>query len=208
MNKVFLFLFTGVVVLLLLGSYFFTRQRGADNGAVTSQLNEEKSLYENQAHGYTVEYPSVLQIQEYSPESVAFGTLEGESMDAEVEVRILTFEGEPGQSLQEVAGVQLMNLCAADGPGESFSCTDVLSSNEFQSDSGVTGFEYRLHGEKQVFASNEITEDPRGPFYVFPLETSAAASKVLVVLPPMNRDSVDVSEAVVTEMARSLQRTE
>lgn len=205
MNKAFLFLFAALVMILFAGSYWISRSR---TPAPNSELNTETSLYQNAAHAFSVEYPADLQVKEYTPESITFGRIDGEMVDGQADIRILTFESEPGQSFQEVAGVQLMNLCAADGPGESFSCTDVTSANEFQSSSGVSGWEFRLRGELQNFASNEVTEDPRGPFYVFPLSSGATASQVLVVLPPMNKNSLDVSEAVVTGIAQSLQRTE
>jgi hypothetical protein len=205
MNKILLIPLTAVILILLGGSYWVSRNR---DSVEMAQLNTETSLYTNEAYAYSVEYPADLQVQEYGDESVTFGRIDGEMVDGQADVRILTFESEPGQSFQEVAGVQLMNLCAADGPNETFSCTDVTSVTEFQSASGVSGFEFRLRGERLNFTSNEVTEDPRGPFYVFPLDTSATASQVLVVMPPMNKDSMDVSEAIMTDIATSLRRTE
>ena len=169
---------------------------------------EEASLhqYANADHGFSLSYSADLGIVEYTPDMATIGhPIEG-GIDGVADVRVMILMGEPGESLQDTAARELADLCAADGPSGSFSCTGVKSAMPFVTESGMTGFEIYLTGSLTDIPSGNVSEVGKGPFYAFVLETGATATKVLIVHAPLNK-SVEESDAdAIRAIAKSLSR--
>lgn len=160
--------------------------------------------YANAEHGYALSYPERLNIQEYTPEIATIGTpIEG-GIEGVADVRVEVVEGEPGASFAESAARQLANLCAADGPDASFSCTGLKSVVPFATDTGTAGFEIFLTGERTDRAAGTVTETDKGPYIAFVLATSASATKVLIVHAPLNVDAAGADRALIETIAKSV----
>lgn len=164
--------------------------------------------YENADYGYAVSYPESLAVREYAGGNTAFGTEEGELFLGAAEVRVITVEGAAGESLQEAAARELSNLCAADGPGQSFSCTGVAQVEPFTATDGRRGYALYLKGEMTNLATNAKTAYSKGPFFVFPLQMSATMGRALVVHPPLNMTTDEADATLIRAIAKSVTVTE
>lgn len=160
--------------------------------------------YQNTVNGYSLLYPSSLQQKEYSPDNVVFGHISKEQVEGVVEATIMNVEGEVGKTYEDTVGTQLMNLCAADGPTSSFSCTRVEQVQPFISVTEVSGHVFNLGGELTDLETGEKVVKGKGPFFVFPLATSATVSKVLVIHPPLNKYADEVDSALIRSVAESV----
>lgn len=166
------------------------------------------SYYTSEGYGYTVAYPSTLQVKEYQPEYVTIGHISGtgdeEFVDGVAEIRTEVIEGSPEQSFSEAIAERLEMLCAADGPNESFSCTGVERSNPFATASGISGTELYLVGELKNLKTGSTTAISKGPYYVFVLATGATATRALVIHAPLNQPAAEADAGVIEAVAKSL----
>lgn len=183
----------GACIVLLMGGFYVLSTTDTTEAPV--EHTETNNIYTNSFHGYSLQYPAGTNVTETSSESVTFGN--------EVEASIVNIEGEAGQSWQDVATDYLINMCAADGPTGSFTCTEAQSQQPVTSESGLEGFVIYLNGELQNFETDETTQEDRGPFFVFPLQTSATVSKILVVHPPLNQSSGNANSEMIRKIALS-----
>lgn len=186
----------GACIVLLIGGFYVIST--TDPTETPVEQTETNNIYTNSVHGYSLQYPSGTTVTETSSESVTFGN--------EVEASIVNVEGEAGQTWQEAATAYLTNMCAADGPTGSFSCTEVLQSNTVTTQSGLEGIVVDLNGELQNFETGEKTVEGRGPFYAFPLANSATGSKLLVVHPPLSQETEDSATEMVRNIALTAQK--
>src|SRR5690606_11580249 len=121
MNRTFTLIIGSIFFIGLIGfAWFFT-----PNEAAAPEPANEPTAYENATQGYALSYPSDLAILEYAPDMATIGRPLGGGIDGVVDVRTVTIEGLPGETPAMAAARELANLCAADGPGSSFSCTGV-----------------------------------------------------------------------------------
>jgi hypothetical protein len=162
------------------------------------------STYESKEQGYSVSYPSSLQFKEYPSGTVVFGTVQGESVSGVAEVSVMTFAGTAGKTFSDVLAQRLQSLCAADGPTASFSCTGIERSDIVTADSGVEGFRFYLKGQMKDLRAGTTTALSKGPFFVFPVASSATASKVVAIYPPLNVTASEADVAAVERIAMSL----
>lgn len=169
---------------------------------VWSSANE--SVYENSVHGYSLVYPDTLDIREYGDENAVIGTIEPDMVQGRAEIRILNVQGEAGQSLHQAVVEQLKNLCAADGPSASFSCTGIISTEPFTTMYGEQGFVLVLKGELKNLETGETEIIPKGPHYVLTIASSAMISKVLVIHPPLNQAQTDADTETIRSIAESV----
>jgi hypothetical protein len=200
MNRTFTIIIGLLFLFALAGfAYFFTPNEAAapEDIATTKE-------YRNEAHGFALAYPTSLSVLEYTPEIATIGTPIESGIDGVAEVRVMTIEGEPGQSFMEAAARDLKSLCAADGPDASFSCTGTDSVKPFTSAKGAAGFEVYLAGELRTASTGAVTEVRKGPYYGFLLATSAGASKVLIVHAPLNKDADEADAATIRVIADSV----
>lgn len=204
MNRIFTILIGIVFLIGVLGFLYFL----TPNQPVPTPQAEavEANAYVSDTHGFSLSYPENLSILEYTDDMASVGTLIEGGIDSVADVRAMVLVGEPGESLEDTAARELANLCAADGPTGSFSCTGVKSVMPFITSSGVPGFEIYLTGALTELLSGTVTEVNRGPFYAFVLETGATVTKVLIVHAPLNR-SVEESDAdTIRTIAKSVSR--
>jgi hypothetical protein len=162
--------------------------------------------YANGTYGYSLSYPATLDVQEYLPEDVVFGHIDGDMVEGVAEARVVTVEGEPGKSFAEAAADQFKNLCAADGPTGSLSCVGLKSADPFTTDSGVSGWRIVLIGEMTRFGTGTTTTTvfDKGPFYAFVATTSASATSAVVIHAPLNQSLEEADTATIEDIARSL----
>lgn len=206
MNKILPVLVIILILAGLGGILYFSTQNSAQLVSQTENPpQDERRVYQNETHGYSLSLPGTLDIREYSPDNVVFGQVEVEEVNGVVEARVIEVQGQAGRSIQEVVSDQLITLCAADGPTTSFSCTGVEQQQPLSSESGVEGFVVYLTGELTNLETQEVTERGKGPFFVFPLSSSATMSKVVVIHPPLNLYASEADSEQVREVAMTFQ---
>jgi hypothetical protein len=179
------------LIILAIGISFFVYRDGA-------------RTYTNSVHAFSLLYPHQLDVREYGDDNAVFGNISADTIAASAESRIITVQGQAGQSLDEAVSEQLQNLCAADGPSQSFSCTGMQSSQPFITDSGREGFVIVMKGELKNLETGSANQIPKGPYYIIPLSTSATISKVLVIHPPLNITAAEAEHELLDAIARSV----
>ena len=183
-----------VAVVLALGAAFFVVQSSSQDG----------KTYKNSVNAFELTYPSDLDIKEYTDDIATIGHVDNDTVDGLVDVRVITAQGEAGQTMQDAVADQLKNLCAADGPTTTFSCTTTLSTEPFVTDNGDEGFVLLLNGELKHLASSTVESVPHGPYYVLPIATSATISKVLVIMPPLNQSAAEADGDLIQAVAKTV----
>jgi len=163
----------------------------------------ETSTYRNDVYEYTVTVPEGLDIKEYLPENVVFGHIEGDMVDGVVEVRAMTVRGQSGETFLDAVARELANLCAADGPNASISCTGIESSEEFRT-GGLVGTELYLKAELKEFPSGNMTGFTKGPYFVFQRQSSASGSSILVIHAPLNQNADEADIDTIRTVAESV----
>jgi hypothetical protein len=165
----------------------------------------ETKTYTNDTYGYAVSYPATLDVQEYLPEDVVFGHIDGDMVAGVAEARVVTIEGEPGKTFIEAAADQLKNLCAADGPTGSLSCTGLKSADPFTTDAGIQGWRIVLAGKKETFGANATsTEFDKGPYYAFITKTGSTTTQAIVIHAPLNLSYEESDSAAIEAIAKTL----
>lgn len=164
----------------------------------------EDTTYTSSVHTFTLSYPASLDVKEYTDDIVTIGIVSENAVDGVAEARVITAQGQAGQSWQDAVADQLKNLCAADGPTTSFSCTDTLSMEPFTTANAEQGFYILLKGELRELSNNTTSDIPKGPYYLIPLQSSATISKVLVISPPLNVNASDADATLVRAIAESV----
>ncbi len=188
-----------VLIMIALGVTVFAYQSTQDEG----------KTYKNSVYGYTLIYPADLDVKEYGEDNAVFGIITDDAVEGRAEVRVITAQGEAGQTLQDAVADQLKNLCAADGPTASFSCTDTTSTEPFTTANAEQGYVLMLKGELVKRESSSTPEViPMGPYYVVPLSNSATISKVVVVMPPLNQNTSQAHTELVRTIAESVRLTQ
>jgi len=165
--------------------------------ATTTPNENTTQTYHNSVYGYSLIYPRDLQLEEYSPDNASFGST--------AEVRVVSITGTPGTQFIDAVTEHMSMLCAADGPQTSFNCTGAGQVQPFTSDSDVQGFTFYLNGELRNLADNSTTAVGKGPYFAFPLKSSAAGSLVLVVHPPLNQSAGEADSSLIRSIAETVQ---
>lgn len=163
----------------------------------------EANFYRNDVYEYTVTVPEGLDIKEYLPENVVFGHIEGDMVNGVVEVRAMTVRGQAGETFLDAVARELANLCAADGPNASISCTGIESSEEFRAD-GLVGTELYLKAELKEFPSGTVSAFTMGPYFVFQRQSSASGSSILVIHAPLNQNADEADIDTIRSVAESV----
>lgn len=204
MNRTFTILI-GIIFLIGVAGflYFLT-----PNSSSVEERADNQIAYENTDHGFSLSYPASLDILEYTDDMASIGTLIEGGIRGDVDVRVQIIEANAGESFADAAARDLANLCAADGPDESFSCTGVDSVRPFAADSGEPGFELYLKGENMTLSTQAKESVRKGPYYVFALSTGATATKVLIVHAPLNLSSEEADSALIESIAKSVRIAE
>ena len=166
-------------------------------------MRDEDKTYKNTVYGYELNYPRSLDAKEYSDDNVVFGLITKDAVVARAEARVITAQGESGQSLEDAVADQLKNYCTADSPSESFSCADTISTEPFATENGNAGFVLMLKGKLKNISSGAEREIPKGPYYVVTLASSPTISTVLVVSPPLNQTAPDADSHLIKTIAVS-----
>lgn len=188
-------IYAGAVVLVIaLGAAFFVFQSASGAGKV----------YKNSVNKYELTYPNSLEVKEYTDDITTIGVITNDAVDGRADVRVVTAQGEAGQTMEDAVADQLKNLCAADGPTASLSCTSTISTEPFATDNGEAGFVLMLNAELKNLKTGTVESIPYGPYYVVPLATSATISRVLVVMPPLNLSAREAHAALIKAMAQSV----
>ncbi len=182
------------LIVIALGVAFFVWQTADDADKV----------YKNGVYGYSLMYPAQFNVKEYTDDIATIGIVSDDAVDGRVDIRVVTAQGEAGQTQQDAVAVQLQNLCAADGPEASFSCTGTLSTEPFTTNLADAGFVLMLKGELKELKTGTVQEVLMGPYYVLTLASSATISKVLVIMPPLNRNASEADAELIRSIAESV----
>jgi len=191
-----------VVIGFVMGALYLY-ERSEKNQATTEGTSTTKE-FRNTDHGYALSYPEDLDLVEFTDDMASIGHLIEGGVASVAEVRVAIIQGNPGESFVDAARRNLADLCSADGPEASFSCTGLKSGLPFQTTSGEQGYEIYLEGELRTLATGSVEKAERGPFYVFLIEGDAGASKVLIVHAPLNLPTVEVAVDVIRTIAKSV----
>lgn len=194
-----------VVIGIAMGALFFFERSKKEE--TLEQVNAPKE-YRNSDHGFSLTYPATLDILEYTDDMAGIGTLIEGGIASVVDVRVAIIQGEPGESFMEAAARNLSDLCAADGPGSSFTCTGVDRTAPFVSTSGAIGLEVYLTGELKTLDTGAVQTVQKGPFYVFLIQGDASVSKVLIVHAPLNQNRDESDAETIKNVAASVKITE
>lgn len=163
--------------------------------------------YESDIYRFSFEAPARYDIKTYTDQSIAIGERTGDGGFKSVsEVIIIEAGDDPYLSFMAYIESQLTNMCAADGPEQSRSCTAVVSSEPFTAEGGLPGTKYVLMEETRTLADDSVTEREVGPFYVFDLSAENPDKDLvaLVVRVPM-AESLPGSEEVTNSVAASVE---
>ncbi|HVS79548.1 MAG TPA: hypothetical protein VHF05_01085 [Candidatus Paceibacterota bacterium] len=168
----------------------------------TAPATPPVATYGNTAYGYELDFPPELETRMYSQDDVVFGHKEGDGIDGVAEARVLKTGDAEGGELENAVIGEMANLCAADGPNESLSCSgaDQAGAQAFISDSGLRGFIFYLSGEIKNTSAGSSTPIEKGPYVAFPLTDGAT----LVIHPPLNKNAKETDASVITQVAKSV----
>ncbi len=185
------------LMIMAIGSAFFVWQ----------SAHREGKTYKNSVFGYTLTYPSNLNVKEYTDDDTVFGIVSRDSIDGRAEVRVITVQGEAGQTVHDAVADQLKSLCDANGPNSSFTCSDTISTEQFTTANAEQGYVVMLRGKRKDLRSGIDEDVPMGPYYMITLATTASISKVVVVAPPLNQDNEKADALLIRSMAQSVRVT-
>jgi hypothetical protein len=165
--------------------------------------------YHNVAYGYTVRFPDTLQVHVYAAEHLVLGSALNDVFDASVQLgRTPARPDEPRPaSCEAFAEQQARLLCAADGPGMTARCTDVIARSRFRTNEGLEGVVFRLRHEVVSLPDYELIEESsRGPFHALDLSQQVpnAWFATLLVHPPMIVPPDRVDEQLLRDVARGV----
>lgn len=191
----------GCIAVIIIGGIAYTAQQ-----IMTEKVASiaETVTYKNLTYGYEVSYPNSIEAKEYIPEDIVFGQIENETVKGIVEIRVINIQGEADQTFEDALIRELSNLCAADGPHESFSCIGIESSIPFETRSGIKGNEIYLKGELRNLQTGETKEIEKGPYFAFMKGTGATGSQVIVVHAPLNQTKAEADISTIKNIAESL----
>jgi hypothetical protein len=166
------------------------------------------TVYNNPTYGYSLNVPAGYETLEYTAEIVAVGTPIEDGFDAVANVEVMTpFEDVGEQTFEEFVFNRAMNLCAADGPGMSISCTAVESTEPFETVAGQQGTLFYLTEEQRNLETDEVQTGSKGPFIALDIseqlpEESYAALLIYPAI-PLAPDEVDAG--LLRNMASSVE---
>lgn len=194
-----------IAIILILGAVTLAWTFARNNFINTPEENSNEVLtYANMTYGYAVNYPADLQVREYTSDNVVFGKIDGEMVNAYTEIRIIKLENTVNKSFQEKVVDKLKELCTADSPESSFSCTSAETITPIKTISGLDGYAIYLDGELKNKIRNEISKVRKGPYYVFDIKTSTNDSSVVVIHTPLNQTAEQAHESIITSIAQSI----
>ena len=157
------------------------------------------SVHTDEVFGFSAAVPEGYTLSTYENHSATIGKADDEGNVLPAVELIVVEESadnpfDPFDSFDLFVAAALRNSCAADGPNESIACTDILSSDQFET-SGAQGAEVTLrevHTSVGGEGANASTETTRGPWYVFNITKEASPTyAVLIVRTPLSAPEGD-----------------
>lgn len=161
------------------------------------------ATYRSAVYGFEFSYPDSLDIREYTPTIIALGRGDEEAFAAVAEI---VLEASDDVEFEALAIERARTSCAADGPGRSLACTEVLDSRPFTTTAGGTGIVFRLRHVMTVPGEGTLLEESsRGPFHALDVSDSVAEETgVLFIRPPTVLDPDRVDQGLIEEVAVSV----
>jgi len=164
--------------------------------------------YTNTTYGYSLSYPASLSVEEYPNGDAVIGDITDQNVNGVAETHVLSLSNTPSNvsdnDFVQAAAKQLANYCAADGPTGSFSCAGVASSTAFTTTNGTNGYELYLNGEMNNFQTKQKSSVLKGPYFVFPLNTSATSTEILSIQAPLAQTAAEADASTIEAIAKSL----
>ncbi len=161
------------------------------------------ATYRSAEYGFRFNYPDSLDVREYTPTIIALGRGDDDGFDAVAEI-ILEVSEDVG--FDALAIERARTSCAADGPGQSQSCTGVLESQSFSTSGGEVGIAFDLRHVTTIPGEETILEESsRGPFHALDVtDAISGGAGVLFIKPPTVLEAERVDRRLIEEIARSV----
>lgn len=206
----------GLAILVLLGLFWVRAEKvqapeqpSADGPAAdgADPAGTARDTYRSEAFGFSFRYPAALDVQAYTPSTIAVGTETPGGFEAEVEVSVAESGEEGGYgSFNEFIFDWGRLLCAADGPGESLNCDRVERREPFTMSTGLAGEAYYFRLVRTNVVAGTETYDTFGPVYAFNLGANVPASDfaALLVYVPLAIYGEGTDQALARDIASSL----
>jgi len=197
-------LYVVLAVFVIAGALLWYMHRGASPQAGMVHTPPQAKTYTNAKYGYSLSYPAALDVEEYPNGDAVIGAITDRSVNGVAEMHVLSLSSAPRGDFSQAAADALSNLCAADGPTGSFSCTSLASSTAFTTTDGTKGYELYLNGELTDLRTKQKTTMLKGPYFVFPL--SATSTDILSIQAPLAQAAAEADAASIESIAKSLSR--
>lgn len=168
---------------------------------------DDARRYESAVHGFSFTIPAGLDLREYQPEALAIGAPAAqEGFESRADIRVYQAGADLGfTDFETFALTSLRNICAADGPGVSISCTRVQLAQPFAAEAGE-GQIFYLERIRADLATGQRAIDGFGPIFLFDISPSATRAQwmALAVQPPANLAQAAVDSPLLRALAGSL----
>ncbi len=197
----------GFIILgLFLLFFWFLMEKGAE---VAPEVPIE--TVENEPYGYRFSHSSGYSMYDHGSEYLSVGTPTEDGFESAVDLIVsengtdTTFE-----SFDAFALSRAQTFCAADGPGESMSCTDIMERNSFTTESGLKGEELYLTLVRTNLRDGTSVEGRFGPVFVFDISNHAMGSEyaALFVYEPLYSFFENPNPDLVRDIAASVETFE
>lgn len=166
--------------------------------------------YVNEAYDFSLRLPADLEARIYHGKAAAIGHLRGEALEPIAELNVATdLPGEhDGMRYADFVIERVRAPCAADGPGESHSCTGVQLMQPFETPEGVAGLVFYLRHERaELPVGNVLEVSVRGPFFALDLGGRMPGHRLAALLerPPAPVARSEVDARLVREITMSVE---
>lgn len=135
----------------------------------TAGKREVVNRYNGSEFSFT--YPLGLELEEYGNGSIAIGSTTQNGFSSAVDLTVVQPSGDtvPADFMAFIRE-QVLNLCAADGPGERISCSTVESEAKVETPGGENPIAYYVTLVREV-AGQEPETKTFGPIYAYIVTT-------------------------------------
>ncbi len=199
----------GAVALVVLagGIVLALKFSGVPSPSPTPTTNGAINAYTNTTYGYSVSYPASYESHELQPEFAVIGNNVNSSFVPKAAIAVLHAGlTEPFPTYEDFVRLSVELACQSQGSGETIQCPSVASSENFTTETGITGDEIFLNQTTRTSAGQTHSEK-RGPYFVFNISANVPQSKyaLVMILPPPTSSQADVDQNLLTSIANSLQ---
>lgn len=172
--------------------------------ATSSAEVRTSNQYTNTVYGFSIEYPFNLQLKESSPTAITIGTINDLETNSEVEIRIAEIAIK--NTARESGDIILAkSLCNGNMPNFDISCTKAVNESSEIATTGSTLKTFFLEEVSKNKSSNEIIGTQlKGPFITTILKKSKTTQTILLIYPPLDKDTHLIKTQLIRDTASSI----